>query len=245
MEKVLYEELFPDEFQSRVQEMPVAYLPLGTMEWHGPHLPLGADGIQARELFVRLAAKMGGVVLPMLYIGPDRVFDDRGKKYYGMDINTGGTIVNYCVQQLPGSAYWIDEELFKKILMDIIAQLKRAGIKVVIGHGHGPSTRAFTELKEQALETYGVKLYTGWSFSNDEKLKFQNDHAGANETSIVMAVRPELVDFKKVKQDESNLIGIAGEHPVKRSSEEYGKEIMECTIKDMIDGLRRECPELF
>ena len=47
MEKVLYEELFPDEFAERIKKMPVAFLPLGTLEWHGPHMPLGADGIQS------------------------------------------------------------------------------------------------------------------------------------------------------------------------------------------------------
>ena len=64
MKKVLYEELLPEELVQRVQEMPVAYLPLGTLEWHGPHMPLGADGIQSKELFVRVAEKVGGVVLP-------------------------------------------------------------------------------------------------------------------------------------------------------------------------------------
>ena len=50
MKKVLYEELLPEECVQRIQEMPVAYLPLGTLEWHGPHMPLGADGIQSKEL---------------------------------------------------------------------------------------------------------------------------------------------------------------------------------------------------
>ena len=58
MKKVLYEELLPEEFVQRMQEMPVAYLPLGTLEWHGPHMPLGADGIQSKELFVRVAEKL-------------------------------------------------------------------------------------------------------------------------------------------------------------------------------------------
>ena len=68
MEKVLYEELFPDEFAERIKKMPVAFLPLGTLEWHGPHMPLGADGIQSKELFIELAGKMGGVVFPMLFV---------------------------------------------------------------------------------------------------------------------------------------------------------------------------------
>ena len=70
MKKVLYEELLPEEYVQRIKEMPVAYLPLGTLEWHGPHMPLGADGIQSKELFVRVAEKIGGVVLPMLFMGP-------------------------------------------------------------------------------------------------------------------------------------------------------------------------------
>ena len=45
------------------------------------HMPLGADGIQSKELFIELAGKMGGVVLPMLFVGPDRVFDDRGELF--------------------------------------------------------------------------------------------------------------------------------------------------------------------
>ena len=217
MEKVLYEELFPDEFAERIKKMPVAFLPLGTLEWHGPHMPLGADGIQSKELFIELAGKMGGVVLPMLFVGPDRVFDDRGELFYGMDINTSGALKSYPAQRLTGSAYWLDTELFKKLLMSIVEQLSRTG----------------------------VKLYTAWSFAENEELKFQNDHAGANETSIVMAFRPDLVDFSRVKEDESNLIGIAGRHPVKESSAEYGKRIKEYTIECIYAGLRSEYPQLF
>ena len=69
MEKVLYEELCPEEFKERLKECPIAYLPLGTLEWHGPHLPLGADGIQPLGLFVRVAEKIGGIVLPTLFLG--------------------------------------------------------------------------------------------------------------------------------------------------------------------------------
>ena len=143
MEKVLYEELCPDELVQRLQEMPVAYLPLGTLEWHGPHMPLGADGIQSKELFVRVAEKIGGVVLPMLFMGPDRVFHDGEKSFYGMDINTEGALKTYCVQQMKGSAYWMEKELFQNYLRSILAQLSRVGVRIVVGHGHGPSIKAF------------------------------------------------------------------------------------------------------
>ena len=182
MKKVLYEELLPEECVQRIKEMPVAYLPLGTLEWHGPHMPLGADGIQSKELFVRVAEKVGGVVLPMLFMGPDRLFDDRGTVFYGMDINTEGALNIYCAQQMKGSAYWMEKGLFQDLLRSIFAQLSRAGVRIVVGHGHGPSTNAFQEMKEEAEEKYGLCIMTAWTYADDERLKYQNDHAGANET---------------------------------------------------------------
>ena len=163
MKKVLYEELLPEECVQRIKEMPVAYLPLGTLEWHGPHMPLGADGIQSKELFVRVAEKVGGVVLPMLFMGPDRLFDDRGTVFYGMDINTEGALNTYCAQQMKGSAYWMEKGLFQDLLRSIFAQLSRAGVRIVVGHGHGPSTNAFQEMKEEAEEKYGLCNMTAWT----------------------------------------------------------------------------------
>ena len=57
--KVLYEELQPSEFVERINAFPVAYLPLGTLEWHGLHLPLGADGLQSKGVFERIAYEIG------------------------------------------------------------------------------------------------------------------------------------------------------------------------------------------
>ena len=169
MKKVLYEELLPEECVQRIKEMPVAYLPLGTLEWHGPHMPLGADGIQSKELFVRVAEKVGGVVLPILFMGPDRVFHDGDKAFYGMDINTEGALNTYHVQQMKGSAYWQEKGLFQDYLRSIFAQLSRAGIRIVVGHGHGPSTHAFQELEEEAKEKYGLTIFTAWTFAEDER----------------------------------------------------------------------------
>ena len=50
MEKVRYPDLLPWEFRERLAAKPVAYLPLGTLAWHGEHLPLGSDAIQSEVL---------------------------------------------------------------------------------------------------------------------------------------------------------------------------------------------------
>ena len=59
-----------------------------------------------------------------------------------------------------------------------------------------------------------------------------------------MAVRPNLVDFGQVKEDESNLIGIAGRHPVRDSSAAFGNEILEYTMKTLISGIEKEYTEI-
>ena len=70
---LFYTLLTPAEFKTRLAAAPVAYLPLGTLEWHGPHLPLGADGLQSQGFFVHLAEQVGGIILPMLFLDPDLV----------------------------------------------------------------------------------------------------------------------------------------------------------------------------
>ncbi|UCG36946.1 MAG: creatininase family protein, partial [Candidatus Bathyarchaeota archaeon] len=73
MQEVLYERLTPSEFQDRLEKAPIAYLPLGTLEWHGLHLPLGTDSLQSQAFFIKLAQRAGGIVLPPLFLGPDEV----------------------------------------------------------------------------------------------------------------------------------------------------------------------------
>jgi len=79
MESVMsnyYIELTPSQFRARLAAAPIAYLPLGTLEWHSEHLPLGTDGIISGGFFDALASRVGGIVLPMLFLGPDRVRED-------------------------------------------------------------------------------------------------------------------------------------------------------------------------
>ena len=58
-DKVLYEELRPREFIEKINESPIAYLPLGTLEWHGLQLPYGSDGLQAQGVFRKIAEQAG------------------------------------------------------------------------------------------------------------------------------------------------------------------------------------------
>ncbi|MBR5547281.1 MAG: creatininase family protein [Clostridia bacterium] len=228
MEKVLYEELRPREFAERIAKAPIAYLPLGTLEWHGLHLPLGSDGLQSRGLFCEMARRLGGVVLPMLFVAPDRTAEIDGKTYYGMD---------FCyrpdgqpARQLEGSAYHVPDDFYDQLLDHIMAQLKRAGFKVVIGHGHGPSNRAFRKIIPVMKEKYGLHLIN--ACFEDTQRGFQSDHAAANETSIMMHFHPELVDLNELDPDPAIFPeAVAGDDPRVYATAEEGRLATEETIQ--------------
>ena len=66
MQEVRFQYLRPGQIVERRNECPVVYIPLGTLEWHGLHNPIGADALQAEELAIRCARK-GGVAFPPVY----------------------------------------------------------------------------------------------------------------------------------------------------------------------------------
>lgn len=238
--KVLYAELTPQEFRDRIAVAPIAYLPLGTLEWHGEHLPLGSDGLQSQGFFQRLAQEVGGIVMPMLFLGPDRMQEQDGLELYGMDICHAQEDKRYENQQLPGSAYWVPEEIFEIILEAILKQLRRAGFRIVVGHGHGPSTSFFRDHAEEWRDRFGLECLTCWGSEHDrEGLGIQVDHAAMNETSLVMALRPELVQMDRLPSDPSDWpLAVGGKDPRVYASPEVGQKAISLQMERMTGILR-------
>ena len=57
----------PGQLEAAARKFPVVYVPFGTIEWHGRHLPLGTDALKAHGILVKTAEKFGGVVYPPVY----------------------------------------------------------------------------------------------------------------------------------------------------------------------------------
>jgi creatinine amidohydrolase len=239
-QKVLYEELLPKEFVERINACPIAYLPLGTLEWHGFHLPLGSDGLQSKGFFMALAEKIGGIVLPMLFLGPETNVRKDGFDYVGMDHYS---FEEGYPQQLEGTAYYIEEELFIKVLEATLWNLSRAGFKIVVAHGHGPSTNTFGSCKEKFEKQFSMKLFELWDIGGRGNEGIQTDHAAYNETSLVMGLYPELADLGRLN-DDSAMIGIWGLDPRKTASEEGGKKIIENKVSVAGSRLKEELSKL-
>jgi len=232
-EEVLYGRLTPSEFKARLKRAPIAYLPLGTLEWHGAHLPLGSDFLQSQGFFIKLARRVGGIILPPLFLGPDKELEVDEFEYYGMDYF--GYAPNP-PQQLAGSAYWVPNYLFSAIIEAILRQLRRAGFKIVVAHGHGPSIDYFVKNGEELGKRFDLAIFT-LSRPEDERkedMEFQSDHAAMNETSIMMALHPELVHMENLPKDPDEWpLAVGGKDPRKYASAELGDKIIKQHLERM------------
>ena len=194
--RVRFDELFPHEFRSRLGERPIAYLPLGTIEWHGEHIALGADAIQSESLMCECARRLGGIVMPPIHLGPDRAKPmEDGSVLIGMDYADTTTPP----RQLDGSCYWIPPGLHDTIVDAILTQLKRCGFKAVFADGHGPSRWAWVANLAEREARFDLKLF-GVTKQIGGAWRSQMDHAGKNETSLMMHYRPKLVDLSQLPE---------------------------------------------
>ena len=62
--EVRIDHLRPREVAERMAVGPVAWIPLGAVEYHAEHLPFGTDGFTATAIVERAARGAGGIVLP-------------------------------------------------------------------------------------------------------------------------------------------------------------------------------------
>jgi creatinine amidohydrolase len=132
-------------------------------------------------------------------------------------------------RQLDGSCYWIGQGLFLQLCEAILAQAARAGFRVIVADGHGPSRHAWGDHVEAWENQFGLRLV---SVARDLKgaWRSQMDHAAKNETSLMLALAPTLVEMDQVPSEGDKLPqGTGGVHP-REASAEYGEECLAASI---------------
>ena len=224
-ESVYYTDLLPHEFRDRLARCPVGYLPLGTLEWHGEHCALGTDAHIAAGLFALAAQHLGGIVFPPLFLGPDRAQSGpHDTLLIGMDYAEMTTPA----RQLDGSCYWVPEGIFLLMCESIVGQARRAGFRVLIADGHGPSRWAWGRHVDAWEARYDIDLISvdrdllGW--------RSQIDHAAKNETSLMLALRPELVDLVRLPADRATWPqGVGGEDP-RDATADHGRACIDACL---------------
>lgn len=222
--KVRYEELLPYELELRVEQFPVAYCPFGSLEWHGRHLPLGNDTLKAHHLLLLTAEKYGGVVVPPTYWGILGKWKDWTMPDFGQELV---------------------DRLYTGIFQGLIAVGFRAVIGVT-GHDVDPQ-KAAIEKAVAAIQSSGKAV--GFAMMEGDLYHLTDDemdHAAHWETSLLMYLRPELVDIAQIAEEDldtpdgARMAGIFGKDPRRFASRELGERI----ALGIVDSIGRKAQEL-
>ncbi|MBU1158703.1 MAG: creatininase family protein [Candidatus Thermoplasmatota archaeon] len=171
-------EITSPTFAKAAKDGAIAILPIGSMEEHGSHLPLGTDSMQAEEIAGRIADEFNALLLPPIRYGECR-----------------------STRNFPGTISLSFETVYA-LTIDIVSELSRNGIDrilVLTGHagsGHMAAIRLGVqrvvendpELKVMVLSDYDIAYeLRGKEFPSDD------GHAGLIETSRILNLRKDLV----------------------------------------------------
>lgn len=154
----------------------IAYIPIGTLEWHGRQLPIETDLIVGQRLCELVAKEVPGYVLPPFFMAgySKDIIDDIEMR--GMDRKVG--------KKLPGNIYFLKPELLVPTLKELIKNLKDQGfhkIVIISGHGGGGQTAAMEAVIEGDPDSLFIDPYQ----------PVEIHHADKGETSILWACMPE------------------------------------------------------
>jgi creatinine amidohydrolase len=222
MEQVEYKNLLPYQFEERFSKMPLAYVPVGSLEWHGEHLCLGNDGIKVEELCKLAASRGGGIVLPCIYLG---IPDMTG---WGSRYKLGGQGI-FCVEP----------DLLYGVLTAQLENLDRMGFKgAIIITGHYPQQQVELVQKVGAdfSASHSMKAVGITDRDLARSVGHTGDHAAKWETSLLMALRPELVDISQLPSDPNQpLEGVFGDDPRVHASAELGRRVVEQMVQELCE----------
>jgi len=202
--KVQFEEMFPWEFALALQQAPICYLPLGVLEWHGEHNAVGLDALKAHAVCVRAARISGGLVAPSFYWASDTREDLPGGAYLTGGIEDGERY------HVPGSMFWIRPETFRNILLDMYEAVRRRGFKVILLiTGHWSRAGNLPVIHSTGQEFLAQHPQMKWLMLTDQEvvpdLFYPAEHAAGGETSLLMAIRPDLVNLGKTLETDNLL----------------------------------------
>lgn len=180
------EEMSWVEFEARSREIETILLPIGSIEMEGPHLPLGVDSIVASEICDRVSAHCDVLVGPLLSVG-----------YSDWHSGFSGTLT-------------LSVETLTAVLREILNTLVECGLKRFIfinPHlgNRAPIFSVATELRKMNLAI--VAMIDLWRLAHEmagdiEGLKEKSfKHAGEIMTSVMLALRPELVNMKRAVRE--------------------------------------------
>ncbi|MHC4885130.1 MAG: creatininase family protein [Planctomycetota bacterium] len=234
---VQYERLRPGQIVSLRKACPVAYLPIGTIEWHGEHNPVGLDTLKMHQLLIRCAEAHGGLVFPPLYYGENReqaLMEANAPDRAEIAAKTGLPAENFAPGYMK-EPVTVQNRNYQDLLLHIFHEIKSLGFEVlIVGAGHYPlldHARSAAALFHQEQDR--PKMIT-WAMTGYELVqgRFEpcGDHAGKWETSLLMHLDPGMQDLSHLPEDPEEQPTGTTPNGVQESTAEFGEAATEAIV---------------
>ncbi|MGQ9371288.1 creatininase [Azospirillum sp. ST 5-10] len=212
-DSVCMAELSWPAFAAKVREGAIVFLPLGATEQHGPHMAMNVDVVLPTAVCERVARNVGGLVAPTIPYG------------YKSQPRSGGG------EAFPGTTS-LDANTFALVVRDVVRGLGHNGVRrLVLVNGHfenaWPAVEGLDlglrELRRDGIPDMQAMRLEYWDFVGRDTLDAlfpegfpgtELEHASLLETSLMLHLRPELVDMGKVPSDGPARFPTYDRHPV-------------------------------
>ena len=191
---VEWRKLRADQLREKARDNAIVIQPIASLEQHGPHLPVEVDSMLGETVAIRAAHKMAGrgqpvLVLPVLWTGLSE-----------HHMSFGGTIT-------------LDFSAFSSLVEGVCRSVLRHGFaRIVLLNAHGGNENALRTITDELTPKLGVPIvqFTYWYAAAAAIAKILDTqgalmHACEAETSMMMALRPELVARERIAMAEVNL----------------------------------------
>jgi creatinine amidohydrolase len=183
--KVLLHEMSWTEAKQYFMKNDIAIIPVGSNEQHGPQNPLGTDHLIAKALAEETARRTGVLCLQVIPFG----VSSHHKQFWG--------------------TIFISHKIFKDYVKEVCKSLSYYGVrKIVVVNGHGGNRCALMEMaRELREEGIFVSIFQWWEASS--KLlpgtfePEEEGHAAAEETSVNLALYPQIVSMDSAVDEEA------------------------------------------
>ncbi len=198
----------------------IAVLPIGALEQHSIHLPLGQDWMSVQEVARRIAERLNAYLLPAMPFGNSQEHQD-----------FKGTI-------------WLQPATLAQVVKDIVAALQHHGFrKVVLVNGHGGNWILKPTVREIDLARTGIMVvWVGPERLAAGATSGKELHAGQSETSRALALFPHLVKDERLdfvpdaSREYLDYVGVKGVSPegvwgeATKATAEEGRRLLEAGV---------------
>ena len=156
---IIRDQFDPDLRKLIKKKKQIAIIPVGSIEQHGPHLPISTDSDIVTEISLQLSDKINGVLLPTINYG----ISDEHFPFFNLSIK---------------------KSTLSRILEDICESLIKNGIsRILIINDHYGNLDSLKGFERKKKKNPKIKVFSYWKYMDREF-----DHAGNVETSIMLAI---------------------------------------------------------